>query len=146
MILASKYARENDIAYFGMGMGMYAMAVDILRENGIEAIKDDSISKASLLNNDMVYAPRENGEKDDRRVGKFDLRIREGSTLREILQAIEQRRHLVGELRVVVDPVDQSVLYRHPLPRPPSVNVKSFDQPRQGAAPVDRHQARAQPH
>lgn len=92
MILASKYARENDIAYFGMGMGMYAMAVDILRENGIEAIKDDSISKASLLNNDMVYAPRENGEKDDRRVGKFDLRIREGSTLREIY-----KNEIIGE-------------------------------------------------
>lgn len=82
MILSSKYARENGIPFLGLSMGMHAAILDLMiNVAGLESVKGDSISSGD---DDVIHAPREDGDKDDRRLGLHPCKIVEGSKARNI--------------------------------------------------------------
>lgn len=92
MTLASKYARENDVPFLGISMGMHAAVIDILRnEAGFNASPDN---KLTSHDKDAIYAPREEAGVDDRRLGLEPCRLEEGSKLRAIYDSeIIYERH-----------------------------------------------------
>lgn len=82
MTLASKYARENDIPFLGISMGMHAAIIDLMRnEIGLDAAPDYILTSHDK---DVIYAPREERRKDDKRLGLEPCQLREASQLRDI--------------------------------------------------------------
>ena len=81
MVISSKYARKNNIPFLAIGMGMQAMVVDSLRSIGEKVIEDNIISNSK---DDIIIAPRERENFDDRRLGAFDIKLSMKSKLYEI--------------------------------------------------------------
>ncbi|MDO5717770.1 MAG: CTP synthase [Tissierellia bacterium] len=82
MILASKYSREKGLPFLGISMGMHAAILDIMRNKaGMEITSEKCISSGY---DDVIHAPREDNEKDDRRLGLMPCKTMDGSKAREI--------------------------------------------------------------
>ncbi len=81
MILASRYARENKIPFLGISMGMHAAVVDVARASGLNVLPDDSIDNAV---DDIIYGPKESSAQDERRLGLYPSRIKNGTLLSNI--------------------------------------------------------------
>lgn len=81
MIYASKYARDNKLPYLGISMGMHAAILDLMKHEAGVDVSGESISSGD---DDVIYAPREDGDKDDRRLGLIPLKTTEGSKAREL--------------------------------------------------------------
>lgn len=82
MVLASKYARENNLPILGTSMGMHAMALDICRNVlEMDVIKENSFENNSV-NNDIVYKPAFAPIKG--RLGNYPIKLEKDSLAYEI--------------------------------------------------------------
>lgn len=82
MVLASKYAREQNIPFLGISMGMHAGIIDIMRNvSSYPAAADNSLSSTE---DDVIYAPRQEPDKDDRRLGLVPTKLGENTRARSI--------------------------------------------------------------
>lgn len=92
MTYASRFARENEIPFFGISMGMHTAIVEIMRNlAGFDAAPN---SKFTNDDKDVIYAPREEEGVDDRRLGLEPCKLKEGSKLKDIYDSeIIYERH-----------------------------------------------------
>lgn len=82
MTWASKYARENKVPFLGISMGMHAAIIDILRnEKSMEVTPEN---KFTSHDKDAIYAPREEANADDRRLGITPCKLCDDSKIRNI--------------------------------------------------------------
>lgn len=92
MVASSKYARENEIPFLGISMGMHAAILDIMKNK--VGKEDIDLSCVSSSMNDIIHAPREEKGVDDRRLGIKPCKLEEGSKAREIYDTeIVYERH-----------------------------------------------------
>lgn len=113
MILSSKYARENKVPYFGIGMGMQTGIIDIARN--MAGLKEAHTTEVNLETPYPVidFIDRQIGEDAVRpmRLGNFDCQVEEGTLAYELYgtdKITERHRHRFefnndyrGELRQV---------------------------------------------
>lgn len=96
-LLAAKYARENDIAFLGIGLGMEAAVLEFARNVcGIEDAESEEFNVDAV--HDVIYAPLENEavaceKKAPMRKGAKETQVAEGTKLYHIYKekAIAER-------------------------------------------------------
>lgn len=82
MTIASEYARAQKLPFLGISMGMHAALIDIARNE----LQMTTAKNNQLANNedDVIHAPRMDGEHEDRRLGLYPCKIEEGTIAREV--------------------------------------------------------------
>lgn len=99
LILTAKYARENKIPYFGIGLGMNVALTDIARNilnyEGASSTEIDNNTKYPVV--DVVYSDENLTEGDNgERLGNYTCILVEGTLARdlyEVDQITERHRH-----------------------------------------------------
>lgn len=97
MILACKYARENNISYFGICLGMQIAVIEILRDLG--KIKDANSTEFNPTSKNPVVDILENQKDIDEiggtlRLGDWKCKLKENSKVKKIYQKDEiKERH-----------------------------------------------------